>query len=312
MEIKIQEPPKGQYRIPTPPPFVFDPSSSPEDPSRPVFKEAEQQPIYTITDIKYPDEGGIFIYYKELLFPRKGFPYPEAVHAVNLVKRQLVAWLAFFADKSLTISYMALWLLPSAKRRNLVNRFTRSLADCVEPTLRPFYLLSRYYMAPAKEMAKLVTNFLVNLGADPSGATFWEKTVCMIIEYDTAYTWRLQDIITEASKEALIDNPMKEIERLVDIFRQREKMSPKITNYVQYLVKLLKLVFKKRSFRDAFTDAIKEADLSKIAFTEADRYQVLPLKGYDFIGKTGEERWQLWLNIHNGKPPVSPFSLKVH
>jgi hypothetical protein len=304
-----------QYRIPTPPDFVYAKEDVQKDPSRDVFKEAEQQPLFTIVGAKYPKEedgGGIFLYYKELLFPRKGFPYPEAVYAVNFAKRQIVSWLRFFVQKGLFLSYLGFLILTWDSKVKILSRFLRTLYDCVDPTVKPYYLLPRYYMAPARELDKYTRLFLENLGIDGGLAQGMGKLVAMIIEYDTAYCWRIQDIFSVADRDSLLKNPAKEMTRLLKILIERDQMSEKVRDIAGSALKLLRFALRTPKIKRAFIKATQEIDLSKIAFTEADRYQVSFLKGYNFMGKTGEERIEYIKDLHNGVVPTGPFQVKLN
>jgi hypothetical protein len=306
-----------EYRIPVPPDMVYD-----DHPSKEVFKEAEATPLFTIKKIDYPPEGGIFIYYEELLFPKKGFPYPEGVWAVNIVKRVVISTVRLLASKELIPVYIGLLLMP--RKKKAIARLLELIDDCLDvvdaflytPRAdnngKSFYLKAEYFMAPAKELARYAMLMLKFLGIEDM--EFLQKVgrmICMVIEYDTAYCLRIQDILSEVDSRKLMADPRKEIARLFAIYCQREKMSVKVKESFGLVTKVLRIIFLIPKIKTAFLKATQEIDFSKIAFTEADRYQVSFLGGYDFMGKTPEERIEYIKNLHGGIVPKGPFNVKV-
>src|SRR3990167_4360739 len=179
------------YEIPSPPPEVYLEGSGSEQVANENGKD-----IYVIDHIDYPDTGGIFVYYKGLRYPRKGFPTPEAIYATNIVKRMIITLLP----------YAPLWLpfcLFRHSLQRLINRFMH-LANMI---LGSYYFAPRYQMAPAKELNRWITLFFKNIGIETTiGNVFG-----MIIEQDTAYCFRFQDIMGEVDKSALCAHPCREL-----------------------------------------------------------------------------------------------------
>ena len=201
--------------------------------------QGSSQPVHKISKIDYTEDG-IFIYYEGLLYPRKGFPYPEMIQAANIVKKALVGAIRSFSASPL----MALGLL----RRKTLGEFLHQFTLFAETTMDAFYWKPEFYSKTAKEINKFITTFVHSLGFIESTLG---KVVSHLFESDDAYMLRLQDIMNETTKEALLKNPIKEINRLLKIFKERESrihMNAK----VQALFFLLRLSFLIPRFKRAF------------------------------------------------------------
>ncbi len=247
--------------------------------------------VNIITNIEMSDKG-FLIYYKDIPFPKKGFPFPEAVASVNIVKR---------ATMHLLKHKYALILAPKRVLRDFTDIATRILGQ---------YIMKPELMTPlASELQGTVYVFLVKLGIERSLAVSAGKVLGTIIQYDNAYLSRLQDLCSETTKEALIQNPRKELQRLTDIFIHREKMAhvsmyfeDKIQHKISYyeivankarrVSKLFRLMLLIPKVKRAFIEAIKHTDLQRMQYDEADRYWVSLRKDYDYQGLSFKERNQ--------------------
>lgn len=238
-----------------------------------------------------PQEGQ-FMYFKGWLYPRKGFVFPEALWVLNIVKRatiSLVFLVPFFC-----------WIFLS---RQLTSRFIYYYLNFAGFVLDPYRLGEKYQMLPAKETRKWVNSFLKHLGFNFDLG----MTIGMFIEYDSAYTLRYQDIMGEIDRDALLKNPAKELGRVFKIFCEREKRVH-LQAKIGRIVKLLRVVFWIPRFRKALVKATSEVNFKNLVFTEGDRYESLFLSGYDFMGRSAEDRLAELSKIHGGNIPQAKFS----
>ena len=254
------------------------------------------QVIYRIEKIDYTDNG-IFVYHKELLFPKKGFPYPEACQANNVIKRAFVGVIRAFSKNPL----MAILLL----RTKTLEKFLREGSSFAEITLNPFYWKPEYYSKTSKEIEKFLLAFLQELKFP---RIEFPRVIAHFFEFDDAYMFRFQDIMNETTKEALLNNPAKEIVRLFKIFKSREsKLS--MLDKVNSVFLLVRLMFFVPKLRRAFKKAISESTIENFQMEKCDRYQVLRWDdAYKFLGKSFQERIGEFMFLHKG---VIPEFLKI-
>lgn len=307
--------PTAEYRIPQPDEFVYA-----DHPANEVFKEAETAPIYEIDHVEYPETGGMFIHYKGLKYPKKGFPYPEAVWAVNMIKRVVVSTVRLVASPQAIPLFIGFLL---TGRKKLIAKILELVDDCLDvtdaflytpraDTGKPFYLKTERFMTPVKELARYLMLFLKFAGIDNEDMLQKiGRVACMIFEYDSAYLSRIQDIFSEANRDALLTSPAEEVRRLYRVYASREKLSQKVALSFKRVSLLIQLALWFPKVRRALIRATENIDLTKIAFTEADRYHVMFLDGYNFFGQTLEKRHETLKGMHGGEIPKGAFRIVV-
>jgi len=116
---------------------------------------------------------------------------------------------------------------------------------------------------------------------------FLKDSISFFLDYDFAYNARLQDILPLIDKKALKKNPIKEIKRVYEIYKERELCFPEKVKNLDGLMLFLR--FSKPALR-LVVDFLLELDFDKIKLDEADYYFCLRRHTYKFKGKTLEER----------------------
>ncbi len=193
--------------------------------------------------------------------PYKGIPTVDAVEAANQVKNLI---------KSLKIS-----------------KISSEGWHIMEP-----HLLSENQMtAFTRECEKFIYAFSKN-------GTL-AQTIAHVFEYDGAYRFRVQDLLSETTKEALTERPYRETLRLLHLNYERdgEVNRRKIGKYGRVAALLLLLP----SIRRRFREALLWCDFSALQFDDNDRYWACIKEDYNYFGKTYEERQAL---LSQSKAPI--------
>lgn len=256
----------------------------------------QPQAVFRFIKAEYPPEeegGGIYIHLDGLKYPTKGFPFPDACQAANIVKRMFIGQVRFLAKHPLS--------LLSFIRKKVLGKWLREMCSVAEIALEQYYLKDYRYIICCREIRKFIEKFLAEWKI-PGAPDSLAKNLIHLIEFDDAYRFRIQDLANETSVEKLMADPIGEINRLLQILKQRDPR-PGMSERFGSLLFLLKIAFKISGAKKAFLLAIKSIDLSKIQMDEADRYQVLRWRNYDFLGQTFEERMKQFIKIHEGKMP---------
>ena len=255
--------------------------------------QGSPQIVFTIKDIQYTNDG-IFVWYNELKYPRKGFPYPEACYANNEAKRGFVALLRSFASNPL----MAILLL----RKKTLEKFIHEYCSFAEVCMKPYFWKPEYYSKTAKEINKFITILLTEYGFT-NRPSLPGRIISHFFDFDDAYMFRLQDIMNLSSKIRMLNNQAKELTKLFTIFKERESR-PLMKEKVKGLLLLLKLCFLIPSFKRAFKKAVEESDFINFQMDEGDCYNVLRWDDtYKFLGRTKKDRQQEFLEIHDNVIP---------
>lgn len=246
------------------------------------------QSVFKIEKIDYTDDG-IYIYHEGLLHPKKGFVYPEAVQANNVVKKVLAG-----AVRAFSKNYLLMLLLI---RRKTLQNFLEEFHLLAKTTISQFYWKHEYYSKTAKEIDLFITSFLFGLGFTIRLQGIG-RIIAHLFEFDDAYMFRFQDIMNETTKKALLENPAKEISRLFKIFKERESRMP-MKDKIGAVYLLFKLMFFIPKVRKAFKKAVSEMNIGRCQMEECDVYQVLRWdNGYNFLGRTAQSRVEELKELH--------------
>ena len=285
---------------------------SPEEniprPPREVFKNGDTtvtehlihgtpQPLPYITHYEYPEEkdgGGIFVHYLDFKYPRRGFPFPEAVQANNIAKRLLIGQIRWLAKNPLALSSL-LW------KKNL-NKWLREMSSAANISLGQFQLQDFRYQKFCREVRIFVKEFLKGMGIDSEVSEEFAKVVASLLEWDDAYPTILKDLASETSKEALMKNPAKELDRLFKLFKERD-VRTKMHETIGTPIKILKLAFLYPGIKKAFLKTLETIDFTNLQMDDSDRYWALRWLTYNAMGLSIEERMKKFMDIHEGKHP---------
>lgn len=257
-------------------------------PPKEVYKDFKHTPIdkdqVALTAIRddFPEEGGIYVYYQGVPYPRKGWVTIETIETIDMVKR--VTKLVFNN-----------WPILLFKKN--IERYITTVDYILNNSYKQYlhghshYINERYYCKFAKEFRKLLEVFLTEIKVDIRLAEIFT----MILQQDDAYRYRFQDMFSESSKALLIINPRAEIERLMKISIKRDDEN--VSQKTMVFARLLKNILLIPKVKKAFIKAIVQTDFKNLQLDEADKYYCLR-PGYGWMGMTEEQRRAKYFEIH--------------
>mgnify|MGYP001590209815 FL=1 len=203
-------------------------------------------------------------------YPYRGFPLAEFVEKVDTIKklsRNLLS--GFYHSIKNRNKLLMIFLFPSL----LIAR------DALYTGVYTFYRMIERFRLRAIRYSKATREIYraFNLPRQKEDMKILElrlmlkDLVCMLLEFDNAYRYRFQDVIAELDKKALISNPIKEFNRLLDIVSEREKaqeikdtwrlLRMGVNYYLRFDRKFLKML----------VDVLSEVDLEKVGLTVEDK-----------------------------------------
>lgn len=230
----------------------------------------EQEYTFLLDKVEYVPFTGVQIYVVDGEYPKKGFPTPEAVFAINIVK-----------TLTLELIRVAPFLILFGK--NIVLGSYNKIAN---RSLDGYRINEIYLCKAAYSIYLSVFAILKDLGVKERIALNFANNIAHIFEYDDAWRYRMQDMVTECSLVNLKEKPIEEIKRLLGIYFDRDG-GTFIRIKIKRFVSMLSLLLLIPKFKKAFVDNI---NLVNAKFDQADWYWVSQRNDYLFGGITYEER----------------------
>lgn len=264
----------AELQVVHPPKFLFEDDGVRID--NPDAVQPSDNVVMSNTHATCPEEGGVYLYTPGCKWPEKGWPFREAVFAIDTVKRAIMNSARF------VLSIPRNLFQPSKIVRSGLEQFT----DYTENVFTRWgvYWKPQYYCTCVREIYRVGMEMA---GEDIVSQRF-VKAICMILEFDNAYRYRFQDIMEEFHVILFLEDPTQELIRLLEIGRDRDPngTGPKYQTIIRVLPWLMKI----RIIRETLKSFFNRVDLTQLWLDEIDWYRVTVWGDYNFRGKTLDER----------------------
>ncbi len=294
--IEVLAPQPIKVGIEPPPDHIFKYRKNRQAPAQDLWGRTVS---YAPQRAEYIEGKGNFVYYWGLDIPSKTVAPIEAINAVNGVKRLAINTFRILATKE-GKSLLIIPLIRGKKwRGRLLNNLCVNFNHIGDTMLLPYYLEDGYYCGLAKELRIFSRTLLVGLGVEFSVADRSAEILGMMFEYDNAYRWRVQDMLTESDIDDLIDDLPRELNRLLAIEESREMIAINdVTDKFRAGVNLIKYAWWLPSMRREMVKALKAINLENCKLEKEDIYHTLLYGDYNVQGKKIEERMEILKSIH--------------
>ena len=257
-----------------------------EDTIKKISKEAGYD--FIVKHLDFRRDTGILVYYEGAEYPKKGGTEPEAMFAINIMKKIIVHPTRLLLNWELYPTVI-LFLLKTKKGKakflnKVLNVYNEISTRAIEGVL-----IKRCYMTPTgKAIDMLVYKTLINLGVDEVIANNFARYFACLLEFDDAYRYRFQDTMSEVNEDELFKHPAKEFIRVLKIYQSRDIEG--ISSKMAILEPAIKILFKFKWFTKAFMSALKDINIKDMQMDVSDIYWTNMRSDYKFRGKTYEER----------------------
>lgn len=230
-----------------------------------------QENLYLFKKVEAVKGQGMLVSYDGALYPARGFPTQEVFAATYFIKRTI--------RESLKFPLLFLY-----SKKKLIRSFNLIGFISLENAIHPNYIF-----CPAAEKIRLmVKTFLKEIGIPEKDANFFAKYIACIFEHDNAYRYRVQDLATESNELDLLNNPSREIKRLLGIFLERDD-NPVVREKFNRFVFFIKIALFFPKYKKAFKKAVL-LGLDGLKYDRQDWYWVCQRTDYLYGGLTKEER----------------------
>jgi len=242
---------------------------------------------YMSREVKEIEGKGIFTYYHGTDIPRIGMSptyqdFPKAMAEVDKVKRFLREYL-----KNPLIIFQA------EKKLRVFNEFA-------DKCLWNWYIGEKYWTPTTLQIYLFISNLINSLGVNVLVAMDFANIVATLFEYDDAYRYRLNDLMSETTKEAMIANFAGETKRLLEISEKREEIGG-VTNKFRNIYRLFRFLCLIPKVKRAIIQGLKAVDWKGWQLTESEIFHTLLWDGYNVRGINLYERKMYYNSLFAGK-----------
>ena len=238
---------------------------------------------------------GYFVYYKGIDLPQRA--YFDVKKDVNHNLRALEA-LGTVKKFLFSLSFLSGLVIPRTLNVRKYDAFLVKLYQLCEWQLFDYFVKDDEWSLPVWEIGKFIRNFLKELGFSEVVYTGYSKVIMCLLEFDTAYRYRVQDLLS--SVDYLDKDTLRYIIKLYAVREENlgaaEKIN-KITKLIYWALWIPKL-------KKALKNAHKEVNWENVRIDEKDRRDFCWWRGYNFEGKTFEERYTPYTEMYKKAPYV--------
>jgi hypothetical protein len=237
--------------------------------------------VSTIEKIELPESGGLYTFMKGKDYPFQGFPYWEFVDAIDKVKKLAKAQASGIYHnvikgnklKLLTL-IPALWAI---KRIFPIEIYT------FYRWVERFKLKPLRYCIAVRELYWIFTMDRENEPLEEKNLRLMIRDViCMIMEFDNAYRFRMQDLLAEMDIEAFKKKPTKELKRIIKIAQSRELRQEGKDMWTLMDTIVVTYLLIDRKFKKMLVDIFSNLNKEKISLNESDKFYAKGRKDYKF------------------------------
>jgi hypothetical protein len=216
-----------------------------------------------------------------------------AVYASNqiMAKNNAIKSLFIESIKLLTRKQFILGTLFTIARKNerlkLIQTFNQQAFRVASVSDEPYFLKEWHLTQVSRELHWCIFVFLTKLDIPERDADKFAEIFVHLLEYDNAYRFRFQDIMSETTKDEL-KTPRKAILRLVGVLESRDNIV--VTDKIARVAKLLSYAMYIPKVKRAFLEVVEGMNLENLKYQEADIYWLCTPNSYKAMGLTNEER----------------------
>ena len=267
-----------------------------------IYKNRRAQPLsgaevvtYMGREVKEIEGKGIFTYYHGVDIPRIGVSpcygdFPAAMAEVDKVKRVLREYLK-----------NPFLLLRPEKTLTAFNGFA-------DKCLNQWYLVSEFWTPTSYAIWVFLYYFLKGVGVNKGVSNRTAEIVSTLFEYDDAYRYRLNDLMTATTKAAMIHGFFGEVKRLLELNAKREHTSD-VNSKFRSIYLTLRFACLIPKVKCAIIKALEAVDWKGWQLTESEIFHTLNWKDYDVQGRSWDERQAWYEEIFKGKK--KPQQIKI-
>ncbi len=245
-------------------------------------------------EITRPEEGGIYTKLLGCSYLYKGYPEGGVVEKLDVSKDMM--WLFFKIANTWMgrIVLVALFILPKRFAKRFYIKWSEQFFQIAHRPLIKKMLKDRELCTSIRELTRVLNGLIQELPEKyewihPSARKIREL-ICMILEYDSAYKFRFQDVFPEFDPKLVKEDPIKELKRVFGILKRREVSKVMKKKWAGFEGKIVLMLRVSKGMREMFISFFDKVQLDRIKMDEADWYFCLKRTSYNYRDIIVEDR----------------------
>lgn len=241
----------------------------------------EQEVFYVVENVTY--EKGVQSWLKGAEYPQKGIAPAETVFFVNMAKRIIVESMKLGSKMPIFVSFIIGQILLPKRHKLSIEKAISIYNSILWKVISPYILKPDYMIAMPKEIRTFSYVFLRELKIEENLARQFSAIFSHFFEYDNAYRYRVQDLLTETSESEIMCDTQKVIKKFIKLSRERDSkcVSDKLVSGLKLISWLLRIP----RFKKAFINAMGFVDFKKLQYDEIDIYWISMRNDYLYLGE---------------------------
>lgn len=249
------------------------------------YVASEQPPAedrHLLQRVEFPKEGGMLTYMDNHEYPFRGFPFGEFVDRIDIMKK---IFRGFLSGLYYIFQYKnPFWLITLIPAIWVLKYFVRAAIYAFHRVVVRYKIKETRYSQGVHALydAFNKVNEDEEKVIDHSFTLMLRDIVCMILEFDNAYRFRFQDLVSEIDQQMVRKNFFKELQRIIAIGKSRE-----ITIDIRDTWRLVEFFVKyylrfDRKMKHVLREVFINIDIEKAKLTIEDKHYCKPRKDYLF------------------------------
>jgi hypothetical protein len=256
---------------------------------RELFEEKTgEQQVATESEVFYlvekvETEKGIRVWLRGAEYYQKGQAPAQTLFFLNMAKRIIVESLKLGSKLPIVCGFIAGQVFLPKRYKLSIQGILGVYNSILWKVISPYILKQENMMEFSGELRLFVYRFLRGLDIEKQVAYQFSAIISHFFEYDNAYRYRVQDLLSETTYYELYTNPQKEIKKFIRLSKERD--SKCVSDKLVSGMKLLSWVLRFKKYKDAFYNALTSTNFKNLQYDEIDIYWISMRNDYLYLGE---------------------------
>jgi hypothetical protein len=246
----------------------------------------ESEVFYLVEKIE--TENGIRAYLRGAEYYQKGQAPAETLFFLNIAKRITAEGLKYASKMPIVIGFMLGQLLLPKQYKLSIQGIIDTYNTIIWKVISPHILKKKNMIEMPRETRVFIYNFLKQLGIGENTCYQTSAIISHFFEYDNAYRYRVQDLLSETNKTEFMCSTQKVLKRFIKLSKERDEKG--VSDKLVSGLKLISWVLIIPKYKKAFLNALRLSKFKNFQYDKIDIYWISMRNDYLYMGEDVETR----------------------